>query len=75
MNITDFLAQMLDVMQRDEDISPTDLLENIEEWDSMSAMAFMAYLERKHGKTENFTAIHACKTVQDLFNLTQGKRV
>ena len=52
MKKADFLVDLEDVLQREEACNENDVLENYDEWDSLSKMATMAYFDkmlRKYG--------------------------
>jgi len=46
MTKEDFLVELEDILQREEPCNIEDMLEDYEEWDSLSKMALMAFLIR-----------------------------
>ena len=46
----DFLEKMVDVLQTEEEISFDTVLEDLEDWDSLSKMAVIAFLNKEMGK-------------------------
>ena len=58
MNKEEFLTNMQDVLQTEEDLNYETVLEDLDEWDSLSVMATMAFLEKKASST-NTTAAQA----------------
>ena len=45
----EFLTEMQDVLQTEENLSMDTVLADLEEWDSLSVMATMAFLEKNFG--------------------------
>ena len=66
MNREEFLEQMQDVLQMEDDLSFDMNLEDIEEWDSLSMMATMAFLDKEFGVKTGFSDLKAFKTVEDI---------
>lgn len=66
MTRNDFLTAMQDVLQRDEALSFEMKLKDIEEWDSLSMMATMAFLEKSFGIKTNITDYRSMKTLEDI---------
>lgn len=73
MTIDNFLTEFQDLLQRDESVSPYDILEELEEWDSMSMMACMAWFDVKLGITLPYKAFAQQNTIQDIIDLAQGQ--
>ena len=46
MTNEEFLTEMQDVLQTEEDLSMETVLDDLDEWDSLSVMATMAFLEK-----------------------------
>lgn len=72
MTEQEFLTKMKeDVLDTEDEISmDTDLLD-IEEWDSLSFVSFIAMVKVATGKKLERKAIQAAETVQDLYNLVK----
>lgn len=66
MTREDFLVEMQDVLQRDDALTFEMSLEDIEEWDSLSIMATMAFLDRNFGIKTTFSDYRAMKTIEDI---------
>ena len=66
MNREEFLTEMQDVLQREDELSFDMILDEIEEWDSLSKMATMAFLERNFGVKTSFSDYKEMKTVEDI---------
>ena len=69
----EFLEQMLDVLNREEKIGLEDKLEDIEEWDSLGYVAFLAMAAEYTDKTIKASEVRGAKTVGDLYNLIAGE--
>lgn len=61
-----------ELMEVDEGtLTPETLLSNIEEWDSVSFLSFMAMMDEKFGKVVTGSEIKAKKTIADLMALME----
>lgn len=60
-----------DVLDTDENISMEMVLDDIEEWDSLSVVSFIAMAKLATGKKVERQPILAAKTVRDLYALLQ----
>ncbi len=60
----ELLAETMDLEA--EDITADKVLSDIEEWDSVSAISFIAMLDDEFGKTISAGDLKRCKTVADL---------
>ncbi len=69
MNKTEFLTDLEDVLQREEPCKESDVLENYEEWDSLSKMAVMAYFDKNFGVKITLNQLKEIKNVKDLIDL------
>ena len=72
MNKIEFLEELQDVLQREDECLENDVLADYEEWDSLSKMAVMAFYNKKFGIKISLNELMELKTVQDLILLTQG---
>lgn len=68
MNKEEFLKKLQDVLERDEKITENMVLSDIEEWDSLSAMALMAFFDKTLNKTLLPAEVREMKTVSDIIN-------
>ena len=68
MNEHDFLEKLVDLMDTEEDISMSTVLEDVEEWDSLAYVSFLAVC-KDLGKNVQPGSILEAKTVEDLYRL------
>lgn len=69
MDEKEFLIKMEEIMDLDEDILTMDsLLEDIDEWDSLSVLALTVYAKKTLGIELETSTIISFKTVQDIYN-------
>ena len=73
MKREEFLVELEDILQRDKVCKETDLLDEYDEWDSLSKMAIMAFYNKNFGITVTLNDLKALKTVADLINLAGDK--
>lgn len=66
MTKAEFLEQLQDVFERDEEITEDMVLEDMEEWDSLAAMAVMAFFNKKLSITLLPAEVREMKTVAEL---------
>ena len=75
MENSDFLknfADQFDDTDTDELTMETEF-HDLEEWDSLIALAVLNMISKKYGKTITFDEMRACVTVEDLFNVVESK--
>ena len=66
------VAILEELMEVDEGtLTPETLLSNIEEWDSVSFLSFMAMMDEKFGKTVTGSEIKTKETVGDLMAMME----
>lgn len=68
-----FLNDLEDILQREEPCTEKDILDEYEEWDSLSQMSLIAYMDRTFGVKLGFDNFENVKTVADLIELAGGK--
>lgn len=73
MKKEEFLVELEDVLQREEPCNETDILEEYDEWDSLSKMAIMAFYSKNFGITVTLNDLKELKTVEDLIKLAGDK--
>lgn len=73
MTTQEFLTEMEDVLQRDEPIAATDVLRDMEEWDSLSKMATMAFFKKHFDIAISLDEISKFESVSDLIKLAGDK--
>ena len=76
MDVKDFLKAMKeDVLDTEKDLTMDTSLSDIEEWDSLSVVSFLALVKKLNNKTGknhtdvNVKMVQGARTIQDLFNL------
>ena len=76
MDVKDFLKAMKeDVLDTEMDLTMDTSLSDIEEWDSLSVVSFLAVVKKLNNKTGkkhsdvNVKMVQGARTIQDLFNL------
>lgn len=69
MHEQEFLEKMVDLMDTEDEITMDSILSDIDEWDSLSLVAFLS-LCTKYAKTKvDAPEARAAKTIRDLYNL------
>lgn len=66
MTKQELLEKLQDILERDDKITEDMLLEDMEEWDSLAAMALMAFFNKTLSITLLPAEVREMKTVQDL---------
>ena len=72
MTKDEFLVQMQDVLQTETELTPDTVLMDLEEWDSLSIMATMAFVDKTFGiklKMADFKTIDKVKDLMDLVSV------
>lgn len=66
------MEELVDVFEMDLDEFDEDtVLEDMETWDSVAILSFIALMDEAFGKQFHATDIKACKTVKDLLDIMQ----
>ena len=68
MSKEEFLVQMQDVLQTDAELKMDTVLGELDEWDSLSMMATMAFLDKNFGVKLKIADIKAFASVGDIAN-------
>ena len=66
MDRNEFLTQMQDILQTDEELTFDMALDDLEEWDSLAKMATVAFLDSKFGVKTTFADFKSIKTLEDI---------
>lgn len=66
MTETEFLAELQDILQRDEDLEAGMALRDLPEWDSLSMMAVASMFDKHFALVLNFADFASLDTVGDL---------
>lgn len=72
MSIVEKLAQLEEIMDLDEGtLKPDDKLKEYDEWDSITILAFIAFMDSDFGKTVKGEEIKNLTTVQDVLDIME----
>ena len=76
MELKDYVANFADQFEDtdSEEITASTKFHDLDEWDSLIALAVLNMTEKKYGKKITFDEMKACVTVEDLFNVTAAKQ-
>lgn len=76
MELKDYVADFADQFEETdvEEIQSNTVFHDLDEWDSLIALAVLNMTEKKYGKKITFDEMKACVTVEDLFNVTAAKQ-
>ena len=66
MTKEEFLVQMQDVLQTETELTMDTVLDELDEWDSLSMMATMAFLDKNFGVKLKIVDIKALATIGDI---------
>lgn len=75
MEINEFITAFADQFDETdpEEITKETVFHDLEEWDSLIALAVLNMTQKKFGKNLTFDEMKACVTVEDLFNVIAAK--
>ena len=62
---------MIDILDCEQEITMETVLADLEEWDSLSLVSFMAMANAAYGKKVILTDVKMAKTVEDLYELVK----
>jgi len=66
MTKDEFLVQMQDVLQTDAELKMETVLDELDEWDSLSMMATMAFLDKNFGVKVKIADLKTLATIGDI---------
>ncbi|MGX3097349.1 acyl carrier protein [Helicobacter sp. 23-1046] len=66
MSRTEFLEQLSEIFQTDKELSFDTNLDSLEEWDSLSKITTLAFLDREFGVSLLVSDIEEFKTIEDI---------
>ena len=66
MTKDEFLVQMQDVLQTDAELEMETVLGDLDEWDSLSMMATMAFLDKNFGVKTKIVELKTFTTIGDI---------
>ena len=69
-----FVEQMIEIFEVDS-ISPSDVLRDLELWDSLSVISLLAVMDEMFGINVEATELADVVTVSDLFSFIEQRRV
>lgn len=64
-----FLEKMVDILDAEDEISMDTQLDDIEEWDSLSVVSYVAMANTACGKKVNVKDVREAENIQDLYDL------
>ena len=75
MEINEFITAFADQFDETdpEEITKETVFHDLEEWDSLIALAVLNMTQKKFGKSVTFDEMKVCVTVEDLFNVIASK--
>ena len=71
MTEKDFLENMVELMDTEDELTMDTNLLDIEEWDSLSFVSFIAFANAQAGKKLTLDMVRSAKTVSDLYHLIE----
>lgn len=71
--MNEFLSSFIDVLDTENDVRMDTVLSDLEEWDSLSRVSFIAMVKTNYGIALNLLDIKNAKTVADLYEAVEGK--
>lgn len=66
-----FIEKMVDILDAEEEITMDTVLEDIEEWDSLSVVTYIAMANSSYGKKIDASEVRKASTIQDLYDLVK----
>ena len=66
MTQEEFLAEFIEILQRDDPLTMDMRLKDIDEWDSLANMGLTAFLDRRLNKKVSFDDLKRMETVKDV---------
>ncbi len=73
MNKSELLDEIKETLQRDEEISLSMKLEDLEEWDSLANISMISLYDQLFGVIVTSETIEDCETLDDLVKLVADK--
>lgn len=66
-----FLEKMQDLLDCEQEVKMNTVLSDVEEWDSLSFVSFLALANAQYGKKIAKDTLQEAKTIEDLYNLVK----
>lgn len=73
MKRSEFLKEIIDTIEIEEEVGEESVLDDIEEWDSLAAVTILALFKQKMGLNVGAQDVKKCKTVKELLDLGAAK--
>ena len=75
MEIKEFITAFADQFEDTDpaEITKDTVFHDLDEWDSLIALAILNMTQKKFGKSVTFDEMKSCETVEDLFNIVAAK--
>lgn len=75
MELNDFIANFAEQFDETDasEINASTVFHDLDEWDSLIALAVLNMTEKKFGKKITFDEMKKCVTVEDLFKVVESK--
>ncbi|BCX80184.1 acyl carrier protein [Campylobacter sp. 19-13652] len=73
MKKDEFLVAFCELLQRDESVSESTRLFDLEEWDSLAYLNLMSFFAEHFGIRIEPNTLKECQNVADIINLANGK--
>lgn len=75
MNLNEFIANFAEQFDETDasEINASTIFHDLDEWDSLIALAVLNMTEKKFDKKITFDEMKKCVTVEDLFNAIERK--
>lgn len=71
MNEEIFIEKMMDILDAEEEITMDTQLDDVEEWDSLSVVSYVAMANTAFGKKIEPKTVREAETIRDLYELLQ----
>lgn len=71
LTVENFIEKITDILDSEDEVTMDSVLEDIEEWDSLSLVSYIAMANSSYGKKIDASEIRKAVTVRDLYNLVR----
>ncbi len=75
MKLSEFLAELTEMLEVEEEVTAETSLEDMEEYDSLAIMSLIAFIDEKFDMTASGETLGELKTVADLISLIGPENV
>lgn len=73
MNVEDLKSELKDILEEENELSDSDILEDYEYWDSLTVLSILALLDSKYKITLTSDDLDNCSTMGELLNLAMSQ--